>query len=656
MDRSKEGKVTELTSSWVDYFGGKKLEQDTLLSSPTGTTFIAPKDWYASFRKDLWVLEDPERDLVLSLVEKQEGDLVDAAQKAWSTFRPGFSLGIEDVFRSAGKNGWDEAVRVNYLTPTAEKRFVAARGRRKGNTWWFELVDGKAAAVDRRWAQMDLVITSLKVPGIEPEAFAGKKANPLDEMRLQALEHFIEESRLLCRLPGVAVAIVQDGKVVFEKGFGVREKDGREAVTPSTLFAIGSISKQLTTLMMARLVDKGVLDWETPILKLRPSFRLGDEEMAQKLTLRHTVSASTGLPRQDMEWIFKFKGVTPEESLARMAAMKPTTAFGEVYQYSNPMVAAGGYIAAHGAFPALSLDQAFDQAIQSEVFGPLGMVDTTTRKNSVEKKEHCSPHGKDLAGEVFPIQFEIEGDMLMTIQPSGGIWSNVRDMARIVMMENSRGLNPGGGRYLSEKNLLKRREPQVKIDDKTSYGLGLMLGEDCGIKVVSHSGGTFGFITHMFFLPDHDTGAVILTNVLSQQACFFFGEVQRRFMELLFDGRDKAAEDLALEIREWDKMEKANSAKVELKPGREWFSKLTGDYFNESLGKVTVRLEGDEGIFGTTGWKTSLGRKVEEDGTVKAVLTSPPNAGVDFILGEEQGRLNLTLETSQQKYVFEKTS
>jgi CubicO group peptidase (beta-lactamase class C family) len=644
------------TMSSEEFSKEKKLDQDTLLKSPSGTTFTAPKGWTVRFVNGIWEFQDPDRELVLRLLENQTGEFVDVVEKAWKKIQPGFSREVKEILRFPGRDGWDEAAMSTYKTTTAEKRVVGARGRRKGGAWWFRLIDGNLAAVDRRWAQIELVLTSLKVPGVEPESFAGKKANRLDATRQQALERFTEDARVLSRVPGAAVAIVQDGKVVYEKGFGVREKGGREPVTPLSLFEMGSIGKQFTTLMMARLVDKGVFDWETPVLKLMPSFKLGDEEMTKKLVLRHTVSASTGLPRQDMEFLFQFKGVTPEEALNRLAAMKPTTGFGEVFQYSNSMVMAGGFIAAHAARPSLPIGDAFDQTMQEEVFDPLGMSDTTMDKSAVEKKEHCTPHAMDLPGKVFPIPLEIETEMVRTVRPAGGIWSNLRDMERLLLMETSNGLNPDGGRFVSEKNLLKRREPQVKVNDKTSYGLGLFVEENCGVRVVHHSGGSFGFITHFAFLPEYGVGAVIVTNVCSEQACFFFEQVFRRIMELLFNGKEKAANDLALVVGEWEKKQKADAAKVELKPDKEWLKKLVGDYYNESLGRIVIRLKEDDAVLTTSGWDTKLGRKIEEDGTVKVPFLSPPVADLELILGEENGRPTLMVEMPQQKYVFKQVT
>jgi CubicO group peptidase (beta-lactamase class C family) len=98
----------------------------------------------------------------------------------------------------------------------------------------------------------------------------------------------------------------------------------------------------MTSLLMAALVDRGKLAWDSPVSSLYPRFALGDAEATRKLTLKHTVCACTGLPRQDLEFLFEYRGVTPERRLEEMRAMKPTTGFGEAFQYSNPMVSAGG--------------------------------------------------------------------------------------------------------------------------------------------------------------------------------------------------------------------------------------------------------------------------------------------------------------------------
>jgi len=137
---------------------------------------------------------------------------------------------------------------------------------------------------------------------------------------------------------------------------------------------IGSITKPMTTLMEATLVDAGTFRWETPVTAVLPSFALGDPETTKKVAMWHMSCACTGMPRQDMEDIFEFEGVTPEQRIASMKTMKPTTAFGDTFQYSNLMVSAGGFASAHAFDPKRSLGDAYDAAMHDKVFEPIGMT------------------------------------------------------------------------------------------------------------------------------------------------------------------------------------------------------------------------------------------------------------------------------------------
>jgi CubicO group peptidase (beta-lactamase class C family) len=155
------------------------------------------------------------------------------------------------------------------------------------------------------------------------ETFEGKKAHTLDATRLASLEAFIEDGRRAAKIPGVAVAIVQGGKVVFEKGFGVRELGKNDPVTPSTLFRIGSITKPLTSLMIASLVTAGKLDWNTHIAELYPSFVLGDADLTKRLTMRDALSARTGIPYDNLGTDFRIlRGLRREVARADEGARK----------------------------------------------------------------------------------------------------------------------------------------------------------------------------------------------------------------------------------------------------------------------------------------------------------------------------------------------
>src|SRR6266513_4829560 len=122
-------------------------------------------------------------------------------------------------------------------------------------------------------------------------------------------------------LPGVAVGIVQDGKVVFADGFGVRELGKPGKPDGNTLFMIASNTKALTTLMLAKFVDAHRFGWETQVTSLLPSFKLGDSATTRQVLVRHLICACTGLPRQDLEWLFEFMNATPESALRSLGTM-----------------------------------------------------------------------------------------------------------------------------------------------------------------------------------------------------------------------------------------------------------------------------------------------------------------------------------------------
>src|SRR4029077_1148284 len=199
---------------------------------------------------------------------------------------------------------------------------------------------------------------SLRPKGYKRESFAGRKAHPLDAERVATLTAFVESSMRQLGVPGVSIALIDQGKVVYQGGFGVRELGKPERVDESTVFMAASNTKGMTTLLLSELVDEKKLKWDEPVVDVYPSFKLGDPETTKKVLVKNLICACTGLPRQDLEWIFEFKQATPESSLALLGTMQPTSKYGEVFQYSNLMASAAGYIGAHIVYPNMELGTA----------------------------------------------------------------------------------------------------------------------------------------------------------------------------------------------------------------------------------------------------------------------------------------------------------
>jgi CubicO group peptidase (beta-lactamase class C family) len=437
----------------------------------------------------------------------------------------------------------------------------------------------------------------------------------------------------------------------------VRDASGSQPVTPNTLFMIGSMTKPLTSLMMARLVDRGAFTWETPVTALKPSFALGDPEATKRVTMAHTVCACTGLPRWDMEFIFEWNGSTPDKRMGLLEAMKPTTGFGETFQYSNLMVATGGYVAALTGTKTADPARAYIEAMTNEVLRPLGMNSTALSLDAAVRREHARPHGRTLTFEPQPIATETERGV-DSVMPAGGAWSNVRDISRWLLLELGKG-RLDGTQIISESNLLERRKPRVKINAQQSYGLALFVDESRGLEAIGHGGNTFGFSADAMFFPDHDLGLVVLTNVAAGNA--YTGALRRRLIEILLGASEEAERGLSFGEAQRAEAIKKQMQEIALTPDPAFVKPLMGTWTNDRLGKIDIREArgaacGDRGpvctLLDAGEWSGPLGMHTDKAGTRRLLMTGPPFAGIAFWPQEQDGKPVLLFETAQQKYVF----
>src|SRR5262249_18344478 len=136
-----------------------------------------------------------------------------------------------------------------------------------------------------------------------------------------------------------------------------------------------------------------------------------------------------------------------------------------------------------------------------------------------------------------------ENYSIVPFRPAGGAWSNIHDLLKYVAMELADGMKPDGQRYISKENLFARRAAQVTIGKTTTYGMGLLVDHTYQVPVRSHNGSVFGFKSEMMWLPEQGVGAVMLTN--SDAGSILLGTLERKLLEVLFDGRPEADADLA---------------------------------------------------------------------------------------------------------------
>jgi hypothetical protein len=178
------------------------------------------------------------------------------------------------------------------------------------------------------------------------------------------------------------------------------------------------------------------------------------------------------------------------------------------------------------------------------------------------------------------------------------------------------------------------------------------VGTSAGLQVVTHSGGTMGFNSELLLLPEHGVGIVILTNVGS--GGIFTGTVERRLLELLFDGEARAVPDLERNVTETYKQLAEENKLIETKPDAAWFASFVGAWTAPGLGTIELRDEKGQPVLDSGDWKVNIGKKNDRDGTVKLVATTGPFAGLTLMPGQKDGKPTLILNDAQRAYVFEK--
>lgn len=626
------------------------LAADTPETTSAGHGFVAPAGWSIRTAGPAVILTAPEGGSQIALVDVAAKEADAAVAAAWAVYAAK-APPLERAADAAARNGWEQVRNYRYTAAAAGQRETTARAMRYQDSWVVAINDMAVDVGARRDAQVELIYGRLLPKGYTRESFAGKTAHTLDASRIALLRQFVADAQRQFNVPGVAVGIVQDGKVVLAQGFGVRELGKPGTVDADTLFMVASNGKPLTTLMLAKLVDAGKFGWDTPVTQVFPTFKLGDAGTTRQVLMKHLVCACTGLPRQDMEWLFQSEDATPQSVMATLATMKPTSAFGELYQYANLPVAAAGYIGGHALYPQRELGAAYDAAMQTLVFDPLGMKSTTFDFARALRADHASPHSEDVDGNTVAASLDLQYTSIPS-RPEGGVWSNVNDLLRYVQMELDKGALPDGTRYIGEAALLARRVQQVSRGNDLGYGIGLKIDRSSGTLLLHHGGNMFGFISDVMWLPEHKVGAVILTNADSG-GISIRGQFRRRLLEVLFDGNPEAVANLAAQSRRMKEDVAARRKTLAVPADAALASRLAGRYYSAELGNIDISRKGATTWLDAGGWRSEMASRRNDDGTVALVTISPGMSGwLEFVIAGKEDQRSLVLHDEQREYVF----
>jgi CubicO group peptidase (beta-lactamase class C family) len=334
---------------------------------------------------------------------------------------------------------------------------------------------------------------------------------------LKGLDEYITRALGEWEVPGLAIAVVKDDKVVLAKGYGVRKLGATTPVTDQTVFAIASCSKAFTAAALAMLVDDGKVRWDDPVTKHLRDFRLHDSYATREMTVRDVLCHRSGLPRYDLVWYGS--AASRDEILRRLRYAKPRTSFRSQFGYQNIMFLAAGQV-----IPAVT-GNSWDEFVKRRIFKPLGMKSSSTSTKAFRE-------GDDVATPHERIEDKVEAVAWRNIDnagPAGSINSNVSDMAQWLRLMLGKGVYRGE-RLLTTKAIEEMQTPQAVLHPEGMgpegrfwarahpgsrllvYGLGWVLREYKGRVLVQHGGSIDGMRSLVMLVPEKKLGLVILTN------------------------------------------------------------------------------------------------------------------------------------------------
>ena len=414
------------------------------------------------------------------------------------------------------------------------------------------------------------------------------------DIDLAALDAYFAKAQQEWPVPGLSVAIVKDGEIVLEKGYGAAELNGSQPVDEHTLYAIASNSKAFTAAALAQLVDAGELSWDDRVVDHLPWFRLYDDYVTQEMRIRDLLSHRSGLGTFSGDLLWYGTPYTAEEVVRRARYLEPAFSFRAGYGYTNLM-----FITAGEVLRAVS-GTGWHETMEERFFGPLGMTRSVTSTDDLPAMDNVATPHKYVRGETVPIDWYNWDAM----GAAGGIISSVHDMA-LWMMTQLDGGERGGVRLFSEEaqremwrvhNPLavspgyQQRYPSTHF---RGYGLGWSLADYRGRKITSHGGGYDGMYSQVMMVPEETLGIVVLTNAMTGIA----GTLTYRVLDAYLGGeeRDWSAEALpgwvASRERFHARQDRAEEGRVPNTTPSLELAAYAGTYSGDMYGDASIEVE-----------------------------------------------------------------
>jgi CubicO group peptidase (beta-lactamase class C family) len=338
-----------------------------------------------------------------------------------------------------------------------------------------------------------------------------RKANPSEVAKevLTGFDLVATDAMKRLDVPGMAIAVVQGKDVIYSRGFGFRDVEKQLAVTPETLFAIGSSTKAFTAFVLGTLVDEGKVEWDKPVRNYIPWFRLYDQSASERLTPRDLVTHRSGLPRHDLTWYNNFEA-SRKSLVQELAYLEPSADLRAKFQYNNLMFLTAGYL------EEVVTGKTWEEAVRERILSPLGMKRTNFSVADSQKDSNFGQPYEKKDDKIMKMPFR----PITNMGPAGSINSSVDEMSRWLIVH----LNGGkfGDRQLAspatvdEMHLAQMttggtvERPEISPAD---YAMGWFVDTYRGHRRVQHGGNIDGFSANVVLFPQDQLGIVVLTNL-----------------------------------------------------------------------------------------------------------------------------------------------
>jgi CubicO group peptidase (beta-lactamase class C family) len=406
-----------------------------------------------------------------------------------------------------------------------------------------------------------------------------------------SLDQYVNRALVEWKIPGAAVCVVKDGKVVWMKGYGLKEVGSSEKVDENTLFMIGSNTKAFTATALAMLHSRKKLSLDDRVQKWLPDFKLFDPWVAKETNIRDLLCHRLGFETFQGDFMYFDSDLTKDEVKEKMSKLKPLYSFRGKWGYCNSAFMIAGEI-----FPKVT-GKTWAEFLTDSIFRPLNMNRTIALSAGITSATNKASAHTVTNGILKKVSY----GNIDNLAPAGSISSSINDMSNWVLMHLNEGKHQGK-QLLSNSAIYQTWLPHSILGNGNVlhnkghfllYGLGWMLQEYNGRKIVAHTGGVNGFVTSVTLLPEEELGIIVLTNTDANN--FFealkweimdayMGLPYRNYSSTYLGFHQQSQNDAA----EWLKLKKDTvSTASDALP----LSLYAGDYEHEVYGKMKITLE-----------------------------------------------------------------